>query len=99
MLADHLAARTTAEWLAILEPADVWCADVLTWPRLLESDGFRALEMIQTVTRENGASLRTTRCPIRIDGGLLASAKASPRPGEHTEAIAREFELDQEITR
>ena len=33
ILADHLRSSTTAAWLAILEPADVWCADVLTWPQ------------------------------------------------------------------
>ena len=28
LLADHLARQTTEHWLALLEPADVWCADV-----------------------------------------------------------------------
>src|SRR5215203_6195116 len=34
-LAQHLRTRATAEWLPILEAADYWCADVLTWPRLI----------------------------------------------------------------
>lgn len=92
-LADHLATQTTAHWLAILEPADVWCADVLTWPRLIASDAFAALAMVQEVTRANGAAMRTTRCPIRIDGGLLSSGKASPRVGEQTQRITDEFDL------
>jgi CoA:oxalate CoA-transferase len=89
-LAAHLATRPTADWLAILEPADVWCADVLDWPRLLAHDGFRALGMVQTVARANGAALATTRCPIRIDGGLLSSAKGAPTVGADTEAIRAE---------
>jgi CoA:oxalate CoA-transferase len=32
LLADHLRGQTTGHWLGILEPADVWCAEVLDWP-------------------------------------------------------------------
>ncbi|MFM9108206.1 MAG: CaiB/BaiF CoA transferase family protein [Chloroflexota bacterium] len=91
-LAAHLATGRTAGWLAILEPADVWCADVLDWPRLLEHDGFRALAMTQRVTRPNGAALETTRCPIRIDGGILTSPAGAPAVGQDTEEIRRELE-------
>jgi CoA:oxalate CoA-transferase len=93
ILADHLAARSTDDWLALLEPGDVWCADVLTWPRLLAHGGFQALGMTQRVARANGAALETTRCPIRIDGGLLTAARGAPRVGEDTAAIRRELDL------
>lgn len=53
---------TTAPWLGMLEPADIWCADVFTWPQLLEPEAFKVLGMIQRVSRDNGASLLTTRC-------------------------------------
>ena len=92
-LAEHLSGQTTAYWLGILEPADIWCADVFTWERLREHDGFKALDMVQTVRRDNGAELRTTRCPIQIDGQVLISPKGSPRIGEHNEAISREYFL------
>jgi len=91
ILADHLRQRTTGAWLAILEPADVWCADVLTWPRLRAQEGFRALGMTQRVGRANGASLETTRCPIRVDGGILTSSRGAPTVGEHTGAIRAEL--------
>lgn len=91
ILAEHLLTAPTEYWLALLEPADFWCADVLTWPRLMESEGFTSLNMTQDVSRSNGATLTTTRCPIRIDGALLTSASGSPAIGEHTVAIAGEF--------
>lgn len=90
-LAAHLAEKPTAEWLAILEPADVWCADVLDWRRLLEHDGFRALGMVQRVARRNGAALDTTRCPIRIDGGILTAPTGAPTIGEDTASILEEI--------
>jgi crotonobetainyl-CoA:carnitine CoA-transferase CaiB-like acyl-CoA transferase len=38
--------------------------------------------------------MRTTRCPIRIDGERLTSPLAAPRIGEHNQAIAEEFNLE-----
>ncbi len=32
---------SAAHWLAILEPADIWCAKVLDWPALMESEASR----------------------------------------------------------
>jgi len=93
ILVEHLAGRTTAQWLAVLEPADVWCADVFTWPRLRAHAGFQALGMTQRVSRANGASLDTTRCPIRIDGGVLTSARGAPIVGEDSDAICAELGL------
>lgn len=93
ILADHLCTQTTAHWLAILEPADIWCADVLTWPRLIEHEGYKVLNMTQHVSRENGASLTTTRCPIRIDGEILTSSVGSPKIGEHNASLSAEFGL------
>jgi CoA:oxalate CoA-transferase len=91
ILAQHLETGTTAQWLAILEPADIWCADVLDWKRLFQHDAFKVLGMLQTVRRGNGTTYQTTRCPIRIDGRRLYSEKGSPDLGEDTERITREF--------
>ncbi|MCX5495962.1 CaiB/BaiF CoA-transferase family protein [Kaistia dalseonensis] len=93
LLADRLALETTEYWLAILEPADIWCAKVLEWPELLQSQGFTALDMLQTVERADNVRVTTTRSPLRVDGHRAISASAAPRIGEHTEAIKAEFGL------
>jgi crotonobetainyl-CoA:carnitine CoA-transferase CaiB-like acyl-CoA transferase len=93
ILADHLRPHTTAHWLAILEPADVWCAAVLNWNELVAHDGFQVLNMVQTVARPNGVEMQTTRCPIRIDGELLTSPLGAPTIGEHTRLIEEDFGL------
>ena len=93
LIAARIATRPVDEWLAILEPADIWCAKVLDWPQLLESDGFRALDMLQTLRRADGSALDTTRSPIRIDGERPRSQRAAPRVGEHNEALWAEFDL------
>ena len=88
-----LKTRPTEHWLGILEAHDIWCADVLTWPQLFAHDAFKVLNMVQTVSRGEGIDMRTTRCPIRIDGELFLSPKGAPRLGEDTEALIREFSL------
>lgn len=91
VLASHLKTDTTEKWLSVLEPADIWCADVLTWDKLMAHDGFKALEMLQEVTMLDGFSYKTTRCPIRMDGQLLTSAKASPALGQDNAKIIKEL--------
>lgn len=94
ILVRHLATRTTAKWLARLEPADYWCADVLSWERLFQHDGFQAIGMVQEVIRSGGVSFKTTRCPILIDGERLYAEKGAPRVGENSADIELEYELN-----
>ena len=94
ILASHLLTNTTGHWLNILLPADIWCAEVLSWDKLMQQDGFKTLEMIQQVTMKDGYQYRTTRCPIRIDGEIFTNAKGSPALGQDTAAILQEFTVN-----
>ena len=93
ILAEHLKKQSTEHWLAILEPADIWCSDVFTWSRLVKHEAFEALDMVQDVRCRDGSVLRTTRCPIRIDGEIYKSSHGAPRIGQHTDGITEEFDL------
>ena len=93
IIAQRIATKTIDEWLAILEPADIWCAKVLTWPEMLASEGFQSLDMLQTVTREDDVSILTTSSPLRVDGMRAKVDRAAPRIGEHSAAIREEFGL------
>lgn len=92
ILQEHLRSGSTREWLSILEPADIWCAEVFDYDMLMKQEGYKVLEMEQEVSF-NGKNLKTTRCPIRVDGEILRSAKGAPSLGEHTSAIMEEFNL------
>lgn len=93
VLVEHLASQPTQHWLDKLEPADYWCADVMDWQRLLQHEGFTCLDMLQTIKHPQGSEIRTTRCPISIDGEKLFSEKAAPRLGEDTDRINSEYKL------
>lgn len=87
ILAAHLQTRPTSAWLAVLEPADIWCAEVLDWHRLRKHEGYQVLGMEQTVRRGDGFEYLTTACPIRFDGCRPLSPIGSPRLGEHTDTV------------
>ena len=97
VLGECLRTKSTQHWLDMLEPADVWCAPVLTLPELAVSEGFAAIDMLQEVRRprsdgtDEEVGVTTTRSPLRVDGRRLTSSAGAPRVGEHTEALRREF--------
>ena len=93
IIAQRLKEHTTEHWLEILNAADIWCAEVLDWPKLCGSEAFKQLEMVQTLTDGHGIEILTTRLPIRLDGALLTSEGLAPKVGQHTEKIQREFGL------
>jgi CoA:oxalate CoA-transferase len=91
IIAQRLKQETTEHWLEILNPADVWCSEVLNWPQLRASEAFWQLAMLQKLDDGQGTEILTTRLPIRIDQSLFTSPRLAPRVGQHTEAIQREF--------
>lgn len=91
ILRDHLATRDTAHWLSILEPADIWCADVMTWSRLRKTEGYQVLEMEQEIRCPGGTPMQTLRCPIRIDGMVYKSPVGAPAIGQHNDGINASF--------
>jgi CoA:oxalate CoA-transferase len=92
-IAARLAQRTSDAWLSVLEPHDIWCAKVLDWPHLLASEGFRELDMLQTVHRGPDVSIHTTRSPIRIDGKRNLVTAGAPTIGQNNAQIRAEFGL------
>ncbi|MFZ0498965.1 MAG: CoA transferase, partial [Steroidobacteraceae bacterium] len=94
LLAEHLARQPTAHWLALLEPADIWCAPVLDWPQLVRHEGFAALELTQEIENPEHGLMRTTRCPLRVDGKVLTSPRGAPALGADNPEILRRLEPD-----
>jgi len=90
-IGDWLATQPTKYWLNILEPADIWCSEVLDWEKMLKHEGFKILDMIQHIKRDDGLNIETLRCPIRIDGKIFKSELAAPKIGQDNEKIIKEF--------
>jgi crotonobetainyl-CoA:carnitine CoA-transferase CaiB-like acyl-CoA transferase len=91
LIASRLKQKAIREWLDIMEPADIWAAEVLDWPKLLQTSAFRQLDMLQTVTRGDGVSVQTTASPIRVNGERAKNGLAAPAIGSQSDKIRAEF--------
>ncbi len=85
--------KTTQEWLQLLEPEGIWCSAVFEYKDLMQHDGYKVLQMDQEVKTADGEMIKTTRCPIRIDGQRIFSRKSAPKTGEDNARIIQEFGL------
>ena len=90
-IGDWIEKKTTEHWLSILEPADIWCAKVLDWETMVKHEGFKILDMVQRIKRDDGLDIETLRCPIKIDGEIFKSSKAAPKIGNDNNSIMKEF--------
>ena len=90
-IGDWIKKETTEHWLSILEPADIWCAEVLDWEKMVKHEGFKILDMVQRIKRDDGLNIETLRCPIKIDGMIFKSDKAAPKIGNDNNNIRKEF--------
>lgn len=84
--------RTTAAWLSVLEPRDIWCADVLTYSEATRHPAFAEIDVTQTISTGTQEIL-TTRSPLQIDRTILRSAKAAPKVGASNTTIDQEFNI------
>jgi len=96
ILASHLLTNSATFWLDVLEKADIWCAPVLDYDKLVQQEGYKVLDMEVTVKTSNGLTVTTTRCPIKVDGQALAAGHGAPLLGEHNAIIEKQF-LQQKI--
>ena len=93
-IGDWIKKETTEHWLSILEPADIWCAEVLDWEKMVKHEGFKILDMVQRIKRDDGLNIETLRCPIKIDGEIFKSDKAAPKIGNDNNNIKKEFGIE-----
>ncbi|MCG8388916.1 MAG: CoA transferase [Cytophagales bacterium] len=93
ILGTHLLAKTTREWLDMLDPAGIWASNVFHYRDLLQHEAYKVLQMDQVLNLPGGGHVHTTRCPIRINDERIFASTPAPKVGQHTEDIIKEFNL------
>jgi crotonobetainyl-CoA:carnitine CoA-transferase CaiB-like acyl-CoA transferase len=88
VLAERVAARPTAEWLALLEEAGVPAAPINTLDQAFAEPQVRHRGMTISLPHGSG-SVKLVRCPIRADGFETGAETAPPLLGEHTEEVLK----------
>ena len=88
ILEEAAAARPTAEWLALLEQADVPAAPINALDQVFAEPQVRHRGMKISIPSDSG-SMDLVRCPIRAEGFDTGAETAPPRLGQHTEEVLR----------
>jgi crotonobetainyl-CoA:carnitine CoA-transferase CaiB-like acyl-CoA transferase len=81
------AERTTAEWLARLQGADVPATPIQSVDHVLADPQVRHRRMVVQVAHPDHGPLPTLGTPIKVDGALDLAVTAAPPLGQHTDEL------------
>ena len=81
--------RTTAEWLAFLEPAGIMCAPVNNIAQVVNDPHILEREMVVEVEHPRAGKLKVTGTPMKFSRTPCKIQKACPDMGQDTEEILK----------
>jgi crotonobetainyl-CoA:carnitine CoA-transferase CaiB-like acyl-CoA transferase len=87
LLDDKFLARTTAEWIDVLESHDMICAPVLDYEQILGDEQALANGYIRSVEHPTVGETQIVGFPWRFSETPADVAPAAPELGQHTEEI------------
>lgn len=93
VLAEFFIKQSTQAVMGKFISRGIWATELKNWKRLKEELGYKQLELEQLIEINNQKTIKTNRCPIRIDGEILWGMTAAPELGQHTAQIQKEFAL------
>src|SRR5438105_9957681 len=93
IIADAAPSRTTAEWLTILNNADIPCGPVNSFEDLLAHPHLNAVGLFESVEHPSEGSLTSVRSPFRISGAERWPDRPVPRVGQGGTELLQDWGL------
>jgi len=82
-LGEHLATRTTAEWLEICHAGDIPACPVNSIEDLFDDPHLKAVDFFQDMEHPTEGTVKNCRFPIRFGATPAGVARLAPNLGEH----------------
>jgi crotonobetainyl-CoA:carnitine CoA-transferase CaiB-like acyl-CoA transferase len=99
-LAGVIITRTTAEWMTLMEKADIPVAPVNDVADLIDDPHLKATGFFSMEDHPSEGRLRTMRTPTNWSGSPPGAQRPAPKLGEHSAEVLREAGYtDEEIAR
>ncbi|WP_337188135.1 CoA transferase [Phenylobacterium sp.] len=92
MIREEAPKRTTAEWVAFCDSADIPCMPVIGLAELADDPHVQAVGLMPVVEHPTEGPYHALRSPIRFSKAPYRLRRHAPGPGQDTEEILRELE-------
>lgn len=93
IIADAAPSRTTAEWVAVLDQADIPCGPANSFEDLLSHPHLSAVGLFESVEHPTEGPLTTVRSPFRVTGAQHCPDRPAPRVGQGGTELLQEWGL------
>lgn len=93
IIADTAPSRTTAEWLTILNQADIPCGPVNSFEDLLSHPHLAAVGLFESVNHPSEGALTQLRSPFRVTGVERRPDRSAPRLGKGGRELLQDWGL------
>ena len=90
LLAEMVAARTRAEWIAALEAVGVPCGPINDVGEVFANEQVQARGMAVELPHPSAGKVKLVRSPMKMSATPATSDKAPPLLGQHTEEVLRD---------
>ncbi len=91
ILAQSFLEKSTADWIALLEPQGVLCGEIRSFEQAAQDPQTRANQMIVAMDHPRAGRLDLLGAPIRLHSTPATCRTPSPELGEHNRVVLQEL--------
>lgn len=91
LVSDAMRARTTADWIAMLEKVGVPCGPINTIDQVFADPQVKARGMAQIMSLDGGGDVTVVASPLKLSQTPVSTHTAPPALGAHTGAVLRDI--------